>query len=133
MAKAINIKAAKKRATKYEKPVVFSGSFEDMIAISIPGAGAKKKTLSETYDEMWKVKSKINQNERSPTEKHIPDTLSPTEKQGSNRGGEGDAEKAIHERTIFSPMQATDGGGEKLSSFEVNTFIKYMVNTTLKK
>ena len=43
MAKAIK-KKAKKRATKYEKPVTFSGTFEDMIAISVTGAGAKKQT-----------------------------------------------------------------------------------------
>ncbi|MCK9401961.1 MAG: hypothetical protein M0Q26_01045 [Chitinophagaceae bacterium] len=42
MAKAIK-KKGKKRATKYEKPLTFNGSFEDMIAISITGAGVKKK------------------------------------------------------------------------------------------
>jgi len=48
MAKAIKKaatknKAVKKRANTYEKPVTFSGTFEDMIAISVTGAGVKKK------------------------------------------------------------------------------------------
>jgi hypothetical protein len=42
MAKAIKKKAAKKRAVKYEPKVKFNGTFEDMIAISVTGAGAKK-------------------------------------------------------------------------------------------
>lgn len=33
----------KKRAEKYEPPVKFNGTFEDMIAISTTGAGVKKK------------------------------------------------------------------------------------------
>ena len=36
-------KAPKKRAAKYEKPVTFDGTFDYMIAISITGAGVKKK------------------------------------------------------------------------------------------
>ena len=49
MAKAIKKaatkkKTANKRANTYEKPVTFSGTFEDMIAISTTGAGAKSKT-----------------------------------------------------------------------------------------
>ena len=43
MAKAVKKKAVKKRASTYEKPVEFNGTFEDMIAISITGAGVKKK------------------------------------------------------------------------------------------
>lgn len=43
MAKAVKKKAAKKRASTYEPKVKFNGTFEDMIAISITGAGAKKK------------------------------------------------------------------------------------------
>ena len=35
--------APKKRATTYEKPVTFNGTFEDMILISTTGAGVKKK------------------------------------------------------------------------------------------
>jgi hypothetical protein len=48
MAKSITKKkAAKKRAKTYDKPVTFNGSFEDMIAISTTGAGAKKKTAKK--------------------------------------------------------------------------------------
>ena len=36
-------KAAKKRASKYEPKVKFAGTFEDMIAISVTGAGVKSK------------------------------------------------------------------------------------------
>lgn len=43
MAKAIK-KKGKKRAKTYEKPVTFNGTFEDMIAISTTGAGAKEKS-----------------------------------------------------------------------------------------
>ena len=43
MAKAVKKKLAKKRAAKYEPKVKFAGTFEDMIAISATGAGAKKK------------------------------------------------------------------------------------------
>jgi hypothetical protein len=46
MAKAVKKKAAKKevkkRASTYDKPIEFTGTFEDMIAISITGAGYKK-------------------------------------------------------------------------------------------
>lgn len=47
MAKAIKKKKAKKRAKKYEPKVKFTGTFEDMIAISVTGAGAKKSTGRE--------------------------------------------------------------------------------------
>lgn len=47
MAKALKNKAAKKRANKYEQKVTFSGSFEDMVAISATGAGAKKPTTKK--------------------------------------------------------------------------------------
>jgi hypothetical protein len=52
MAKAIKKqaplkKAAKKRASTYEPKVKFNGTFEDMIAISITGAGTKSKTKEE--------------------------------------------------------------------------------------
>jgi hypothetical protein len=43
MAKAVKKKPTKKRASTYEKPVKFEGTFEDMIAISTTGAGTKKK------------------------------------------------------------------------------------------
>lgn len=43
MSKAIKKKPAKKRASKYEPKVKFEGSFEEMVKISITGAGAKKK------------------------------------------------------------------------------------------
>lgn len=43
MAKAVKKKAAKKRAKTYEPKVSFSGTFEQMIAISATGAGAKNK------------------------------------------------------------------------------------------
>lgn len=46
MAKAVKKvakKAPKKRAANYDPPVTFNGTFEDMIAISTTGAGAKKK------------------------------------------------------------------------------------------
>ncbi len=46
MAKAVK-KKAKKRAAKYDKPVIFSGSFEEMVAISVTGAGAKKKIVNK--------------------------------------------------------------------------------------
>lgn len=42
MAKAAKKKTPKERATKYEEPVKFNGTFEDMIAISVTGAGARK-------------------------------------------------------------------------------------------
>lgn len=46
MAKAVKKKkVANKRASAYEKPVIFNGTFDDMIAISTTGAGAKKKTV----------------------------------------------------------------------------------------
>jgi hypothetical protein len=42
MAKAVKKKAAKKRAEKYEPKLKFNGTFEQMVAISATGAGAKK-------------------------------------------------------------------------------------------
>lgn len=48
MAKAVKKKAEKKRATTYEKPVKFEGTFEDMIAISTTGAGTKKKETKKS-------------------------------------------------------------------------------------
>lgn len=47
MAKAIKKKLVKKRASKYEDKVKFEGTFEDMINISITGAGAKKKKATK--------------------------------------------------------------------------------------
>lgn len=38
-----NNKPVKKREPKYEPKVTFNGTFEQMIAISTTGAGAKKK------------------------------------------------------------------------------------------
>lgn len=43
MAKEIKKKAPKKRADKYAEKVKFNGSLEDLIDISLTGAGAKKK------------------------------------------------------------------------------------------
>ncbi len=43
MAKAAKKKVSKKRASTYEKPVKFEGTFEDMIVISATGAGTNKK------------------------------------------------------------------------------------------
>lgn len=43
MAKEIKKKEPKPRATTYEPKVKFEGTFEDMIAISVTGAGVKKK------------------------------------------------------------------------------------------
>ena len=43
MAKAVKTKTPKKRAATYDKPVVFKGTFEQMIAISTTGAGVKKR------------------------------------------------------------------------------------------
>ena len=40
---AIGCDAPKKRAANYDPHVTFNGTFEDMIAISTTGAGAKKK------------------------------------------------------------------------------------------
>jgi hypothetical protein len=42
MAKAVNKKKVKTRAKTYEPKVKFEGTFEEMIAISITGAGASK-------------------------------------------------------------------------------------------
>ena len=47
MAKEINKKTVKKRAAKYEPKVSFSGTFEQMIAISTTGAGTKKKETTK--------------------------------------------------------------------------------------
>ena len=38
MAKAVKKKTAKKRADHYEAKVSFSGTFEDMVALSLKGA-----------------------------------------------------------------------------------------------
>ena len=43
MAKAVKKKETKKRASTYDPKVKFEGTFEDMIAIAVTGAGAKKK------------------------------------------------------------------------------------------
>lgn len=50
MAKAVKKAVPKKRAKKYEEKVTFDGTFEEMIGISITGAGAKpkKKTTTKT-------------------------------------------------------------------------------------
>jgi hypothetical protein len=42
MAKKVKKKSSKKRASTYEAKIKFNGTFEDMIAISTTGAGAKK-------------------------------------------------------------------------------------------
>lgn len=42
MAKQISIKPKKERASKYEEKVTFNGSFQEMVNISLTGAGAKK-------------------------------------------------------------------------------------------
>lgn len=43
MAKEVKKKVTKPRAKKYEDKVTFDGTFEQMIGISITGAGAKPK------------------------------------------------------------------------------------------
>jgi hypothetical protein len=43
MAKEVKTKQLKPRAANYDPKVKFEGTFEDMIAISLTGAGAKKK------------------------------------------------------------------------------------------
>ncbi len=43
MQKQLKRRHQKKRASTYEKPVKFDGTFQDMIAISTTGAGTKKK------------------------------------------------------------------------------------------
>jgi hypothetical protein len=48
MAKAVKKKASKKRAATYEAQVKFAGTFEDMVAVSITGAGAKKKEINRS-------------------------------------------------------------------------------------
>ena len=47
MAKAAKKKATKPRADHYEPKVKFDGSFEDMIGISLTGAGATKKKVQK--------------------------------------------------------------------------------------
>ena len=47
MAKKLKKKPTKKRASKYEEKLKFEGTFEDMINISITGAGAKKKKATK--------------------------------------------------------------------------------------
>ncbi len=46
-AKAVKKKTTKKRASTYEPKVKFSGTFEDLIAISVTGAGAKNKVAKK--------------------------------------------------------------------------------------
>lgn len=48
MKKEVKKKITKPRAKKYEPKVKFDGTFEDMIAISITGAGAKPKKKDTT-------------------------------------------------------------------------------------
>lgn len=49
MAKAVKVeKPSKARAKKYEEKVVFNGTFQEMINISITGAGAKKVDKKES-------------------------------------------------------------------------------------
>jgi uncharacterized protein YueI len=43
-------KAPKKRASKYEEKVKFDGTFEELIALSITGAGTKKKADKKEKD-----------------------------------------------------------------------------------
>jgi hypothetical protein len=43
MAKAVKKKPSKPRASQYNPKIKFKGTFEDMVAISLTGAGAKKK------------------------------------------------------------------------------------------
>lgn len=60
----------KKRAEKYEKPVKFEGPFDDLINISLTGAGAKKKEDEKTSSD------------------EIPDSeIIPVVKKGGTRGG----------------------------------------------
>ena len=47
MSKAVKNKPSKKRASTYEPKVKFSGTFEDMIAISTTGAGTKPKKAAK--------------------------------------------------------------------------------------
>jgi hypothetical protein len=47
MAKAAKKKPAKKRAETYDPKGKFDGTFEEMIGISITGAGAPKKKLTK--------------------------------------------------------------------------------------
>ena len=45
-AKKVQKKVQKKRAATYEKPVTFDDTFEDMINISLTGAGSKKAKIN---------------------------------------------------------------------------------------
>jgi len=45
MAKQTPIKPKKERTSKYEEKVTFNGSFQEMVNISLTGAGAKKKEV----------------------------------------------------------------------------------------
>ena len=47
MAKAAKKKDSKPRAATYDKPVKFEGSFDDLVNISLTGAGAKKKATEQ--------------------------------------------------------------------------------------
>ena len=45
MAEDKKIKTSKPRASKYEEKVTFNGTFQEMLNISLTGAGAKKKEV----------------------------------------------------------------------------------------
>ena len=45
MAEDKTIKTSKPRASKYEEKVTFNGTFQEMLNISLTGAGAKKKEV----------------------------------------------------------------------------------------
>lgn len=45
MAKAVKKKAVKKRASTYDAKLAINGTFEDVIAVSVTGAGTKKKVV----------------------------------------------------------------------------------------
>jgi len=50
MKKAAKKKPTKKRAEHYDPKVKFDGTFEDMIAISLTGAGSKKKVEKKSQN-----------------------------------------------------------------------------------
>lgn len=43
MAKPVKKKPTKKRSSKYEPKLKFGGTFEEMVTISVTGAGTKNK------------------------------------------------------------------------------------------
>src|SRR5437868_15303682 len=55
MAKTVKKKATKKRASTYEPKVKFSGTFEDMIAISLTGAGTKGNKTRQKVKERFQA------------------------------------------------------------------------------